>query len=695
MLKSVAREAGAQTSEMDATGEPAVPPHEVSVVIPAYRGAATIRRCLAALANQASNARPSVIVVESSGDGAADVVARDFPWVRVVREPERLSAGAARNRGAALATGRYVLFVDQDCIVPRDWIARMVGHLRRPGVDAVGGSIGIANPANMSGNAVYFLEFLHQFPGRGPVRLDAPFLLGSNAGYRVEVLRAVQFPDRTLAEDVLFTQRVRQAGFVVAYDPSLTVLHHNRSGWGEFLSYARQMGRASADYHASLDHPWARPFLRWPAIIFPASLAISPVIAFRLLGAVVLVTTGAEALYADIGHFGLKPIRLVWYAIALPALLVNYFGQGALALSMVGSEAIDPKHYKAFNPFYELAPEALRLPLTVLSTVAAIIASQAVISGVFSMARQAMRMNYLPRLEIIHTSHSEEGQIYLPMVNLLMLVGCVITVLWFESSTRLASAYGIAVTATFGITTVLLAYVARRLWRWRRWQVALLAGSFLLIDLAFLSSNLLKLGSGGWFALAVGIAVAVVMSTWMQGSYHLGIKMSESAGNIHEFLAGLWSEVVPRVPGTAVFLTTSSSTPFSLAAFVEHSHVLHRQVILLSVHSVHVPVVSPKRQVKLEWMPDGFWKLTAQCGFMETPDVPRILERAREQGLEWDPVSTTYFARRMAVLPTGDAPMARWRKRLFAHLSASAVDSTRFFNLPPDRVVEFGVQMEL
>ena len=416
---------------------------------------------------------------------------------------------------------------------------------------------------------------------------------------------------------------------------------------------------------------------------------------FTLLGAVVLVTTGAEALYADVGHFGLKPVRMVWYWLVMPALMVNYFGQGAFTLVRIREGAFAHEGWKGFNPFFEMAPEWLRLPLVLLATVAAIIASQAIISGVFSMARQAMRMNYLPRLEVIHTSHSEEGQIYLPMVNLLMLVGCVITVLWFENSDRLANAYGIAVTATFGITTVLLAYVARRLWRWRRWQVALLAGFFLAIDGAFLGSNMLKFTSGGWFALAVGVAVAVVMSTWMQGSYYVGRKMSEAAGNIHEFLAGLWSEAVPRVPGTAVFLTTSSATPFSLAAFVEHSHVLHKQVILLSVHSVHVPTVSPKRQVRLEWMPDGFWKLSAQCGFMETPDVPRFLERAREQGLDWDPGTTTYFARRMAVLPTGDAPMARWRKRLFAHLAANAVDSTRFFNLPPDRVVEFGVQTEL
>lgn len=272
-----------RTAGPAAADEPPVTADEVTVVIPAYRGAATIRRCLEALSRQDAVGRPSVIMVESSGDGAADIVDRDFSWVHVVRAPERLSAGAARNCGAALATGRFILFVDQDCLVPRDWVQRIVRHLRRPGIDAVGGSIGIANPANVSGNTVYFLEFMHQFPGSGPVRLDAPFLLGCNAGYRAEVLRAVQFPDRTLAEDVLFSASVRQAGFRVAYDPSITVLHHNRSGWGEFVRYARQMGLSSADYHTALDQPWARPFLRWPWLVFPASLAVSPLIALRLL----------------------------------------------------------------------------------------------------------------------------------------------------------------------------------------------------------------------------------------------------------------------------------------------------------------------------------------------------------------------------------------------------------------------------
>jgi KUP system potassium uptake protein len=422
---------------------------------------------------------------------------------------------------------------------------------------------------------------------------------------------------------------------------------------------------------------------------------VAPWHAFTLLGAVVLVTTGAEALYADVGHFGLKPVRIAWYTLVYPALLLNYMGQGAYTLDRIRDGSLNAENFPGFNPFYELAPDWLRLPLLLLATVAAVIASQAMISGVFSIARQATRMGYLPRLEIIHTSSKAEGQIYIPNINLLMLVGCIFTVVWFETSENLANAYGVAVTATFAITSVLLAFVARRLWRWKRWQVAAMTAVFLAVDGAFLVSNLLKLPTGGWFALLIGIGAAMVMNTWMQGSYLIGRKVAESASSIHEFLASLWSEAVPRVPGTAVFLTTSSATPFSLTAFVEHSHVLHQQVILISVHSAHMPVVPARRQVKLEWMPDGFWKLQAQCGFMETPDIPQFLARAKELGLDWDPETTTYFARRMVVLPTGNAPMARWRKHLFAHLSAQAVDSIRFFNLPPDRVVEFGVQMEL
>lgn len=259
------------------------PPPSVSVVIPAYQGRRTISSCLASLAMQEGIARIEIILVESSGDGTADIAERDYPDVIVVRSAERLTAGAARNRGAALATGSYILFLDQDCIVAPDWAARLVAHLRQPGVDAVGGSIGIANFTNLSGAAVYFIEFLSHFPRGGPLEKNPPFLLGCNAGYRAEVLKVLQFPDRTLAEDVIFTESVRKAGFVIAYDPTITVLHHNRRGWTEFFVYARKMGSASADYHAALDRKWIRPFLHLPLLVFPAALAVSPLIAIRLL----------------------------------------------------------------------------------------------------------------------------------------------------------------------------------------------------------------------------------------------------------------------------------------------------------------------------------------------------------------------------------------------------------------------------
>jgi len=415
---------------------------------------------------------------------------------------------------------------------------------------------------------------------------------------------------------------------------------------------------------------------------------------FVILGSVFLVVTGAEALYADVGHFGLRSVRLAWYLLAGPALIINYFGQGAhlLAASSAGSEALEAA---ILNPFYDMAPQALRIPLVVLATSAAIIASQAMISGVFSVTRQAVRLGYLPRIQIVHTSQSHEGQVYVPALNSLMAVGCVVTVLLFQSSTSLAGAYGIAVSADMGITTLLFAVVARRLWRWRRRYVLVVSSAFLVIDLIFLGANILKIPFGGWFALAIGLGGALVMLTWMQGSSLVARRLLDDTRNIHVFLATLWAQVVPRVPGTAIFLAGNRNTPYSLVAFVEHSHVLHQQVILLSVVTTNLPVVPEHRKVHVEWLPDGFWRVTIQLGFMESPDVPRLLERLRAHGIEWDPETTTYFARRLVVLPTGDMPMARWRKRLFASLSRGATDSIRFFNLPPERVVEFGTQVEL
>ncbi len=416
-----------------------------------------------------------------------------------------------------------------------------------------------------------------------------------------------------------------------------------------------------------------------------------PTEVFFLLGSVVLCVTGAEALYADMGHFGIKPIRLGWYLLVGPALILNYFGQGAALLTHQDAGGA----MKEFNPFYALVPQPLIIPMVVLATLATIIASQAMISGVFSIARQAIRLNFLPRLEVVHTSEEQEGQIYLPSLNGIMLVGCLFTVLLFPSSTQLAAAYGIAVTLDMMITTILFAVVARRFWRWRRRWVMLLVGLFLVVDTLLAGANIIKFTSGGWFAIAIAFAAFVVMTTWVQGSFFLGRKLAEDSQSIHDFLATLWTDAIPRVPGTAVFLTTNYNTPLALKHFVEHAHVLHEQVVLMTIVPSNLPVVPHARQIKVEWLPDGMWKITALCGFMESPNIPRFLDRARAQGFNFDPDQTTYFARRTSVVPTGTSRMAGWRKRLFSMLSRNSSDATRSFSLPPDRVVDFGAQVEL
>ena len=421
----------------------------------------------------------------------------------------------------------------------------------------------------------------------------------------------------------------------------------------------------------------------------------NPVEVFVLLGALVLVVTGAEALYADMGHFGVGPIRAGWYLLVCPALALNYFGQGAAVLVGIEQGTLDPTKAETFNPFYELVPGPLLIPAVIMSTAATIIASQALISGVFSMVRQAIRLNMMPRLEVIHTSGEQEGQIYIPVINFLMLVGCLFTVLLFPTSTELAAAYGIAVTALMGITTVLFGVVARRLWRWRRRWVMLLVGAFLAVDVILFVANAPKIATGGWFALLIGILGFLVMSTWVQGSYIIGRKLAEGTQSIHDFLAELWTDAIPRVPGTAVFLTTNYNTPLALKHFVEHAHVLHEQVVLMTIVSSNLPVVPAGRQIRVEWLPDGVWKITALCGFMESPNIPRFLERAKAHGFNFDAEQTTYFARRTSVVPTGTSKMSGWRKRLYAGLARNSVDATRSFSLPPDRVVDFGAQVEL
>jgi KUP system potassium uptake protein len=412
---------------------------------------------------------------------------------------------------------------------------------------------------------------------------------------------------------------------------------------------------------------------------------------FLLLGAVVLVVTGAEALYADMGHFGARPIRVGWFSLVWPCLLLNYFGQGAWVIANPPS----PSSIHQYKPFYGLVPQGMLLPMVVLATLATIIASQAMISGVFSMARQAIRLNYMPRLSIVHTSSFAEGQIYIPFLNWAMMAGCLTTVFLFRSSTSLAEAYGIAVTAVMCITSLLFAEVALKTWRWHPALAWGVAGVFFLVDGAFLASNLLKVMHGGWYALAIAAAGSVVMVTWNQGTLAVGRRIAEQGETIHEFLARLWADVVPRVPGTAVFLTPSTQAPFALVNFVKHAHVLHEQVILLSIVPCEEPFVADRDRVQVRWMPDGFWSVTAQVGFMEQPDVPRFLSMARDRGLPFKDDDTTYFARKMQLLPGGPARMARWRKGLYIFLHSNSADVTSAFSLPSDRTVEFGFQMRL
>ena len=412
---------------------------------------------------------------------------------------------------------------------------------------------------------------------------------------------------------------------------------------------------------------------------------------YLLLGSVVLVVTGAEALYADIGHFGIGPIRIGWFTFVWPCLLLNYFGQGAWAIA----NPPDPAALESYKPFYGLVPAPLLIPMVVLATFATIIASQAMISGVFSMARQAIRLNYLPRLSVIHTSSATEGQVYIPFLNWAMMAGCLTTVFLFRSSTALAEAYGIAVTAVMGITSLLFAEVALKTWKWRPAAVVSVVGVFMVIDFTFLSSNLAKVLHGGWYALLIAALGSVVMLTWNQGTLAIGRRIAEQGETIHDFLARLWSEVVPRVPGAAVFLTPSTQAPFALVNFVKHSHVLHEQVILLSIMPCEQPYVNDRERVSVRWMPDGFWSVSAQVGFMEQPDAVRFLRLARERGLPFDEAGTTYFARKMQVLPNGPARMSRWRKGLFVFLHSNSADVGAAFGLPPEQTVEFGFQMRL
>jgi KUP system potassium uptake protein len=408
--------------------------------------------------------------------------------------------------------------------------------------------------------------------------------------------------------------------------------------------------------------------------------------AFVVLGAVVLTVTGAEALYADMGHFGRRPIRLVWFGLVLPALLLNYFGQGALLLRV--PEAVE-------NPFYLLAPRPFLYPLLGIATFAAIVASQALISGAFSLAQQSIQLGYCPRLTIVHTSRSEFGQIYIPEVNALLAVGCLAVVLGFGSSSALGAAYGIAVTGTMAMTTLLFYVVARRRWEWSRAKAGAIAGGFLAIECAFLSANMPKLVHGGWVPLVVAGLVFTLMATWRRGTLLLVRVLSGRSMPLEKFFAEVDTRQPPRVPGIAVFLTAhTSGTPEVLVHHLRHNKVLHKRILFVSVVPQDIPEVSDDKRISVEPLTHEFYRVMAHYGFMETPDVEELVERCCRDHFVGEEAEITYYLGRPTLLPTGPAPMMRWRKVLFVFLARNSRPAHQFFNIPPTQVVELGMQVE-
>jgi KUP system potassium uptake protein len=410
---------------------------------------------------------------------------------------------------------------------------------------------------------------------------------------------------------------------------------------------------------------------------------------YLVMGSVFLVVTGGEALYADMGHFGPRPIRLDWYGLVLPALLLNYFGQAAMLLHSSGAPPHD-------NTFYALVPSWALYPMVALATAATVIASQAVISGVYSLARQAVQLGYLPRLAIEHTSARQIGQIYVPQVNAMMLVGTIALVLGFSESSRLAAAYGVAVTMTMVITTMLLAILARERWHWG-WPLTLaVCVPLLVIDVAFLGANIIKVPQGGWVPLAIAAALYAMASTWKRGREIVFERLYSRLTPIEVFIMDVQKHPPTRVKGTAVFMTGSPlGVPLPLMHNLKHNHVLHERVVMLTVQTDESPSVPRERQVGVEALGGGFHRGVARYGFMQEPDVSEILEICGERGLAFDVQRTTFFLGHETLVPGRQRTMSRWRQRLFAFLSRNAVPATVFFRIPANRVIEVGAQIEM
>ncbi|MFZ5441178.1 MAG: potassium transporter Kup [Myxococcota bacterium] len=413
---------------------------------------------------------------------------------------------------------------------------------------------------------------------------------------------------------------------------------------------------------------------------------LDPWRSFQVLGSVVLCITGGEALYADMGHFGVKPIRLGWFTLVLPALLINYFGQGAYLI----------EHGWVEKPFWALVPEPLLYPMVGLATAATVIASQALISGAFSLTRSAVQLGYFPRVTIVHTSSENEGQIYVPEVNTALMVACLALVVAFKESSALAAAYGIAVTGTMGITSVVYFVVLVRTWGWPVHKALPLLVLFLAFDLPFFAANALKFFEGGWFPVVVGVAMFALMTTWKRGREALATRFQQSLMPLSALLEDIKSTSPMRVRGTAVFMSGNpDGTPPVLLHHLKHNQVLHRQVVILSIVQENVPQVPKEEALTVAQEDQGFYRVVWRTGFMETPNVPKILVRAREQGLVCEPSTTSYFLGRETLLTNGTSKMMTWRKVLFAFVSRNALSATSYFSIPPGRVVELGMQVEL
>lgn len=408
---------------------------------------------------------------------------------------------------------------------------------------------------------------------------------------------------------------------------------------------------------------------------------------FLVLGAVFLCVTGAEALYADMGHFGRKPIRLAWFGVVFPALLLNYFGQGALL--MLNKTA-------AANPFYYLAPKWALYPLVILATAAAIIASQALISGAFSLTMQAIQLGYLPRMRIEHTSHTERGQIYIAQVNWLLLIACVGLVIGFKNSTNLAAAYGIAVTMTMIITTLLFDIASQKLFGWSKPKAILVCAPFLIIEMSFFGANALKIAHGGWFPLIIGAAFFTLLTTWKTGRTVLGMRLKDATLPLTSFITDVQASPPIRVKGTAVYLSGRTGVlPLSLLHNLKHNRVLHERVVILTILSHDRAYFDDAKRLEMEALDAGFHRLVGHFGYMEEADVPALLARCPARGLDLKPNELSYFVSKETIIPSQRKGMLIWRERLFAMMSRNALSAARFFKLPPNRVVELGMQVEI